>query len=176
MTVLKSFDNLEYSEAFESNKEANEWLEKNNRRFGQLINGQFISNKNSKLIPSFDPSNGELLANIEVANSNQLDLAVTSARKAQNSWVKLGGHKRAKVLYALARLIQKHSRLISVLESLDNGKPIRESRDIDIPLAIRHFYHHAGWAQLQEKEFSGYKAIGVVAQIVPWNFPLLMLR
>ena len=175
MTVLKSFDNLEYSEAFESNKEANEWLEKNNRRFGQLINGQFISNKNSKLIPSFDPSNGELLANIEVANSNQLDLAVTSARKAQNSWVKLGGHKRAKVLYALARLIQKHSRLISVLESLDNGKPIRESRDIDIPLAIRHFYHHAGWAQLQEKEFSGYKAIGVVAQIVPWNFPLLML-
>ena len=175
MTVLKSFDNLEYSEAFESNKEANEWLEKNNRRFGQLINGQFISNKNSKLIPSFDPSNGELLANIEVANSNQLDLAVTSARKAQNSWVKLGGHKRAKVLYALARLIQKHSRLISVLESLDNGKPIRESRDIDIPLAIRHFYHHAGWAQLQEKEFLGYKAIGVVAQIVPWNFPLLML-
>ncbi len=81
MTVLKSFDNLEYSEAFESNKEANEWLEKNNRRFGQLINGQFISNKNSKLIPSFDPSNGELLANIEVANSSQLDLAVTSARK-----------------------------------------------------------------------------------------------
>ena len=175
MTVLKSFDNLEYSEAFESNKEANEWLEKNNRRFGQLINGQFISNKNSKLIPSFDPSNGELLANIEVANSSQLDLAVNSARKAQTAWEKLGGHKRAKVLYALARLIQKHSRLISVLESLDNGKPIRESRDIDIPLAIRHFYHHAGWAQLQEKEFSGYKAIGVVAQIVPWNFPLLML-
>ena len=175
MTVLKSFDNLEYSEAFESNKEANEWLEKNNRRFGQLINGQFISNKNSKLIPSFDPSNGELLANIEVANSSQLDLAVNSARKAQTAWENLGGHRRSKVLYALARLIQKHSRLISVLESLDNGKPIRESRDIDIPLAIRHFYHHAGWAQLQEKEFSGYKAIGVVAQIVPWNFPLLML-
>ena len=124
---------------------------------------------------SLDPSNGELLANIEIANSKQLDSAVSAARKAQPSWENLGGHKRAKVLYALARLIQKHSRLISVLESLDNGKPIRESRDIDIPLAIRHFYYHAGWAQLQEKEFSSYRAIGVVAQIVPWNFPLLML-
>ena len=175
MTILKSFDNLEYSEAFESSKEAQEWLEKNSRRFGQLINGQFISNKDSDLIASLDPSNGELLANIEIANSKQLDSAVSAARKAQPSWENLGGHKRAKVLYALARLIQKHSRLISVLESLDNGKPIRESRDIDIPLAIRHFYYHAGWAQLQEKEFSSYRAIGVVAQIVPWNFPLLML-
>jgi len=175
MSILKSFDNLEYSEAFESSKEAQEWLEKNSRRFGQLINGQFISNKDSDLIASLDPSNGELLANIEIANSKQLDSAVSAARKAQPSWENLGGHKRAKVLYALARLIQKHSRLISVLESLDNGKPIRESRDIDIPLAIRHFYYHAGWAQLQEKEFSSYRAIGVVAQIVPWNFPLLML-
>ena len=175
MSILKSFDNLEYSEAFESSKEAQEWLEKNSRRFGQLINGQFISNKDSNLIASLDPSNGELLANIEIANSKQLDSAVSAARKAQPSWENLGGHKRAKVLYALARLIQKHSRLISVLESLDNGKPIRESRDIDIPLAIRHFYYHAGWAQLQEKEFSSYRAIGVVAQIVPWNFPLLML-
>ena len=175
MTILKSFDNLEYSEAFESSKEAQEWLEKNSRRFGQLINGQFVSNNDSDLIASLDPSNGELLANIEIANSQQLDSAVSSARKAQPAWENLGGHKRAKVLYALARLIQKHSRLISVLESLDNGKPIRESRDIDIPLAIRHFYYHAGWAQLQEKEFSSYKAIGVVGQIVPWNFPLLML-
>ena len=175
MTILKSFDSLEYSEAFESSKEAYAWLEKNNRRFGQLINGQFVSNNKSDLIATLDPSNGELLANIEIANSKQLDSAVSAARKAQPAWENLGGHKRAKVLYALARLIQKHSRLIAVLESLDNGKPIRESRDIDIPLAIRHFYYHAGWAQLQAKEFSSYKAIGVVAQIVPWNFPLLML-
>ena len=175
MTILKSFDSLEYSEAFESSKEAHEWLEKNNRRFGQLINGQFVSNNKSDLIATLDPSNGELLANIEIANSKQLDSAVSAARKAQPAWENLGGHKRAKVLYALARLIQKHSRLIAVLESLDNGKPIRESRDIDIPLAIRHFYYHAGWSQLQAKEFSSYKAIGVVAQIVPWNFPLLML-
>ena len=130
----------------------------------------------SDLIASLDPSNGELLANIEIANSKQLDSAVSAARKSSALPGKiLVVIRRAKVLYALARLIQKHSRLISVLESLDNGKPIRESRDIDIPLAIRHFYYHAGWAQLQEKEFSSYKAIGVVAQIVPWNFPLLML-
>jgi len=175
MTLLKSFDNLDYSDALESNKKAQEWLENNGRRFGQFVNGKIVSNKNSSLIASLDPSNGELLANIEIASSSQLDAAVKSARKAQPAWENVGGHKRAKVLYALARLIQKHSRLVSVLESLDNGKPIRETRDIDIPLAIRHFYHHAGWAQLQEKEFSSYKSIGVVAQIVPWNFPLLML-
>ena len=175
MTILKSFKDLDYSEALESDKEAHEWLELNDRRFGQLINGKFISNKKSKLIASLNPSNGKLLANIEIASSEQLDLAVEAARKAQPLWELLGGHGRAKILYALARLLQKHSRLISVLETLDNGKPIRESRDIDIPLAIRHFYHHAGWAQLQDKEFSSYQSIGVVAQIVPWNFPLLML-
>ena len=175
MTILKSFDNLDYSEALESSKEAHDWLELNDRRFGQLINGKFISNKDANLIASLDPSNGDLLANIEIASSEQLDLAVEAARKAQPSWESLGGHGRAKILYALARLMQKHSRLISVLETLDNGKPIRESRDIDIPLAIRHFYYHAGCAQLQTKEFSSYQSIGVVAQIVPWNFPLLML-
>ncbi|WP_416696217.1 aldehyde dehydrogenase family protein [Candidatus Pseudothioglobus sp. Uisw_050_01] len=175
MTLLKSFKDLDYSEALESDKEAHEWLKLNDHRFGQLINGKFISNKKSKLIASLNPSNGKLLANIEIASSEQLDLAVEAARKAQPSWELLGGHGRAKILYALARLLQKHSRLISVLETLDNGKPIRESRDIDIPLAIRHFYYHAGWAQLQGKEFSSYQSIGVVAQIVPWNFPLLML-
>jgi len=175
MTLLKSFEDLDYSEALESNKEAQDWLESNNRRFGQLINGKFVTVKNAKLIESLNPSTSELLAHIEIANSEQLESAVKSARKAQPSWEKLGGHGRAKALYALARLMQKHARIISVLETLDNGKPIRESRDIDIPLAIRHFYHHAGWAQLQEKDFSSYQSIGVVAQIVPWNFPLLML-
>ena len=175
MTILKSFENLDYSKALESSDEAFVWLKTNGQRFGQLINGKFISNKDAKLIASLNPSDGDLLANIEIATSAQLDLAVESARKAQPTWEALGGHGRAKILYKLARLMQKHSRIISVLETLDNGKPIRESRDIDIPLAIRHFYHHAGWAQLQEKEFSSYQPIGVVAQIVPWNFPLLML-
>ena len=175
MTILESFEKLDYSEALESSSEAQKWLEENGRRFGQFINGKFVNQKDANLIASLDPSNGDLLANIEVASSTQLDNAVKAARKAQPDWQSLGGHGRAKVLYALARLLQKNSRLIAVLETLDNGKPIRESRDIDIPLAIRHFYHHAGWAQLQEKEFKSYESIGVIAQIVPWNFPLLML-
>ena len=175
MTILESFEKLDYSEALESSSEAQKWLEENGRRFGQFINGKFVNQKDANLIASLDPSNGDLLANIEVASSTQLDNAVKAARKAQPGWQSLGGHGRAKVLYALARLLQKNSRLIAVLETLDNGKPIRESRDIDIPLAIRHFYHHAGWAQLQEKEFKSYQSIGVIAQIVPWNFPLLML-
>ena len=175
MTILESFEKLDYSEALESSSKAQRWLEENDRRFGQFINGKFVNQKDANLIASLDPSNGDLLANIEVASSTQLDNAVKAARKAQPGWQSLGGHGRAKVLYALARLLQKNSRLIAVLETLDNGKPIRESRDIDIPLAIRHFYHHAGWAQLQEKEFKSYESIGVIAQIVPWNFPLLML-
>ena len=175
MTILESFEKLDYSEALESSSEAQKWLEENGRRFGQFINGKFVNQKDANLIASLDPSNGDLLANIEVASKSQLNDAVKAARKAQPGWQSLGGHGRAKVLYALARLLQKNSRLIAVLETLDNGKPIRESRDIDIPLAIRHFYHHAGWAQLQEKEFKSYQSIGVIAQIVPWNFPLLML-
>ena len=122
MTLLKSFEDLDYSEALESNKEAQDWLESNNRRFGQLINGKFVSVKNAKLIESLNPSTSELLAHIEIANSDQLESAVKSARKAQPSWEKIGGHGRAKALYALARLMQKHARIISVLETLDNGK------------------------------------------------------
>ncbi|HKF24765.1 MAG TPA: aldehyde dehydrogenase family protein, partial [Candidatus Acidoferrum sp.] len=97
------------------------------------------------------------------------------ARAALRGWQKLSGHQRARFLYALARQVQKHSRRLAVLETLDNGKPIRESRDIDIPLVARHFYHHAGWAQLVAREFPDYSACGVVGQIIPWNFPLLML-
>src|SRR6266436_4679663 len=91
------------------------------------------------------------------------------------AWQAITPHARARYLYALARQVQKHARWLAVLETLDNGKPIRESRDIDIPLVARHFYHHAGWAQLLEQEFPGYTACGVVGQIIPWNFPFLML-
>ena len=103
-----------------------------------------------------------------------MDAAVAAARKALPAWQALTGNQRARYLYALARQIQKHSRRLAVLETIDNGKPIRESRDIDIPLVARHFYHHAGWAQLLESEFPGYTACGVVGQVIPWNFPLLM--
>ena len=91
------------------------------------------------------------------------------------AWQALGGHARARYLYALARAVQRNSRLLAVLESMDNGKSIRETRDIDVPLVARHFYHHAGWAQLLETEFDGYQGVGVVGQIIPWNFPLLMM-
>jgi aldehyde dehydrogenase (NAD+) len=101
--------------------------------------------------------------------------AVAAARGAFDSWQSSSPHARARYLYALARQVQKHSRRLAVLESMDGGKPIRESRDIDIPLVARHFYHHAGWAQLLKQEFPGYAACGVVGQIIPWNFPLLML-
>src|SRR4029078_11091419 len=101
--------------------------------------------------------------------------AVKAARAAFKGWSALPGYTRARHLYAIARLIQKHSRLFAVLETLDNGKPIRETRDIDVPLVARHFYHHAGWAQLLGSEFPGTAPVGVVGQIIPWNFPLLML-
>lgn len=175
MKLSKSIEQLEYSQALESDKEAIEWLDEHGRRFGQFIDGEFLFDKKADQINVINPSDSSVLASIEVADDKTVDLAVSAAGKSQKSWYKAGGHARAKVLYALARLIQKHSRVISVLETLDNGKPIRESRDADVPLAIRHFYYHAGWAQLQESELQGQEPVGVVAQIIPWNFPFLML-
>src|SRR5207302_9657285 len=114
-------------------------------------------------------------ASVAQGSAADIDAAVKAARNALPAWQALTPHARARYLYALARQVQKHSRRLAVLETMDNGKPIRESRDLDIPLVARHFYHHAGWAQLLEQEFSGYTACGVVGQIIPWNFPLLML-
>src|ERR1051326_3827007 len=124
---------------------------------------------------TFDPSTGEQLAAVAQGSTADIDAAVRAARAAAPKWRALTPHVRARYLYALARLVQKHSRLLAVLETMDNGKPIRESRDIDIPLVARHFYYHAGWAQLLDQEFADYEACGVVGQIIPWNFPLLML-
>ncbi|HEY1679778.1 MAG TPA: aldehyde dehydrogenase family protein, partial [Candidatus Sulfotelmatobacter sp.] len=124
---------------------------------------------------TIDPSTGEKLASVAQGSAVDVDTAVQAARKASEKWLALSGHQRARYLYALARLVQKHSRLLAVLETMDNGKPIRESRDIDIPLVARHFYYHAGWAQLLKQEFPEHEACGVVGQIIPWNFPLLML-
>ncbi len=115
------------------------------------------------------------MAKVSQAKKADIDLAVSAARKAQNDWEALSGFERAKYLYAIARQVQKHSRLFAVLETLDNGKPIRESRDLDIPLVARHFYHHAGWAQQADRMFPEHSAYGVCGQIIPWNFPLLML-
>ncbi len=151
------------------------WLDRHNRRFGHFINGTWQAPAAGTYFDTADPSTGEKLATVAQGSATDVDSAVKAARGALPAWQSLTPHARARYLYALARQVQKHSRWLAVLETLDNGKPIRESRDIDIPLVARHFYHHAGWAQLLEQEFPGYTACGVVGQIIPWNFPLLML-
>ena len=172
-TIPELLTTMEYGPSPESADPALQWLAAQRKRFGLYIDGQWTAG--AAHFDTRNPATGELLAHIAQGSKKDVAAAVTAATKALGPWQKLGGHGRARHLYALARALQKHSRLFAVLECLDNGKPIRETRDIDIPLAIRHFYHHAGWAQLLDSEFAGYRAVGVVGQIVPWNFPLLML-
>ena len=175
MSIMKILETMDYGKAPENTDAAMAWINDYHKKFGLFINGEFIQNKKAKYFYTYNPANGEKLAEITQASEKDVDLAVMAASAAQESWAKLSGFQRAKYLYSIARLIQKHSRLFAVLESLDNGKPIRESRDVDIPLVIRHFYHHAGWAQLMEDKLDDYEAIGVAGQIIPWNFPLLMM-
>jgi len=175
MSIAEKFATMEYGPAPEDPKEASEWLERHGRRFGHFINGGWAQPAEGGYFDTLDPSTGEKLAVVAQGSAADVDAAVKSARAALPKWQALTPHAHARYLYAIARLIQKHSRLLAVLETMDNGKPIRESRDIDIPLVARHFYHHAGWAQLLEQEFPEHTACGVVGQIIPWNFPLLML-
>jgi len=175
MSVVEKFRTMEYGPAPEDPKESLVWLDRHNRKFGHFIDGTWRAPAEGKYFETTDPSAETLLAEVSQGSALDIDAAVKAARKALPGWQKLTPHARARFLYALARQVQKHSRRLAVLETLDNGKPIRESRDIDIPLVARHFYYHAGWAQLLEQEFPGYSACGVVGQIIPWNFPLLML-
>jgi aldehyde dehydrogenase (NAD+) len=174
MSIAEKFVTMEYGPAPEDSKEAQAWLERHGHRFGHFINGAWQAPAAGEYLETLDPSNGEKLASVAQGSSADIDAAVRAARAAFPKWHALTPHFRARYLYALARLVQKHSRLLAVLETMDNGKPIRESRDIDIPLVARHFYYHAGWAQLLEQEFAEYEPCGVVGQIIPWNFPLLM--
>ena len=173
MTVKEIFDTMDYGPAPESAADALAWIVDQGAAFGHFIDGDWTTPR--KDFQSKNPANGETLADLTQASQDEVDAAAKAARKAQPKWEGLGGHGRAKYLYAIARLLQKHSRLFAVLETLDNGKPIRESRDIDIPLVQRHFYYHAGMAQLMEAELPNAQALGVCGQIIPWNFPLLML-
>jgi len=175
MTVAEIFETMTYGPAPESAKEALSWIAGHGGGFGHFIGGKFVRSKGGKLFTTDDPATGKPLAKVSQGSADDVAAAVKAARAAYPAWSKLSGHARAKHLYALARAVQKNSRLLAVLESLDNGKPIRETRDLDIPLVARHFYHHAGWAQLIDTEFAGYGPVGVVGQIIPWNFPLLML-
>jgi aldehyde dehydrogenase (NAD+) len=174
-TLLDVFKTMDYGPAPESPSAVNAWLDEHGRKFGLFINNDWVTPKDVKYFPSMDPSNDELLAETTQAGKPEVDAAVAAARAAFESWSQTPGVVRARSLYAIARNIQKHHRLLAVLESMDNGKPIRESRDIDVPLLARHFYYYAGWAQLMETELRDYQSVGVVGQIIPWNFPLLML-
>jgi aldehyde dehydrogenase (NAD+) len=175
MGIVEKFMTMEYGPAPEDPRESLAWLDLHQRRFGHFIRNEWVTPAAGAYFETTDPSTGENLASVAQGSAEDIDRAVKAARAALPAWQSLSSHARARYLYALARQVQKHSRWLSVLETLDNGKPIRESRDIDIPLVARHFYHHAGWAQLLEQEFPGYAACGVVGQIIPWNFPLLML-
>ncbi|MGP0097699.1 MAG: aldehyde dehydrogenase family protein [Terriglobales bacterium] len=175
MSIAEKFVSMEYGPAPEDSKEAVAWLERHGYRFQNFIGGGWQSPAAGEYFDTVDPSNGEKLASAAQGSAADVDAAVKAARAASSEWRALTPHSRARYLYAIARLVQKHSRLLAVLETMDNGKPIRESRDIDIPLVARHFYYHAGWAQLLDQEFPEYVPCGVVGQIIPWNFPLLML-
>ena len=173
--LLEIFKTMEYGPAPEAPDAVKVWLDDHGRKFGLFINNEWVTPKGAKFYSSINPSNGELLAETTQAGQKEVDAAVAAARTAFSTWSKMPGVVRARYLYAIARNIQKHHRLLAVLESMDNGKPIRESRDIDVPLLARHFYYYAGWAQLMETELRDYQSVGVVGQIIPWNFPLLML-
>ena len=175
MDVLEVFKTMQYGPAPESSAAANAWLEDHQRKFGLFINNTWKTPGDAGYLASYNPATGEKLADTVQAGQDEVDEAVAAAREAFQSWSHTPGPVRARYLYAVARNLQKHSRLLAVLESMDNGKPIRESRDIDVPLLARHFYYHAGWAQLMETELRDYQPVGVVGQIIPWNFPLLML-
>ena len=172
-SVAEIFKSMDYGPAPESDAEARAWLARHGAKFGHFVNGTWT--KAGTTFDVIDPSTNTKLAKVTQGSLKDVDLAVAAARKAFPKWAKLSAHARARHLYALARMVQKHSRILAVIESMDNGKSIRETRDLDIPLVARHFYHHAGWAQLMPTEFVGYGPVGVVGQIIPWNFPLLML-
>lgn len=146
--------------------------------YGLFINGEFVDPTSGKMFKTINPATEEVLAEISEANQSDVNAAVNSARRAYDRiWSVMSGRDRAKYLFRIARLLQERAREFAVLETLDNGKPIRESRDIDVPLAAAHFFYYAGWAD--KLEYAGLgpnpAPLGVAGQIIPWNFPLLML-
>ena len=164
---------FEYANAPESKAIAN--ISPN---YGLFIGGKFVDPKKGKSFSTINPATEELLSKVGYGDKSDIDAAVRSARAAYTKiWSKMPAKERGKYLYRIARIMQERAREFAVVETLDNGKPIRESRDTDIPLAAAHFFYHAGWAD--KLEYAGFgsrpKPLGVVGQIIPWNFPLLML-
>ena len=162
---------FEYAPSLESSS-----IVKIKPKYGHFINGSFVAGK--KLFRTLNPATEEVLSQISLGNQSDIDKAVAAATKAYTkTWSKLSGKERGKYLYRIARILQERAREFAVLETLDNGKPIRETRDVDIPLVAAHFFYHAGWAD--KLDYAGLgknpSAYGVAGQIIPWNFPLLML-
>ncbi|GMR15604.1 MAG: aldehyde dehydrogenase family protein [Gammaproteobacteria bacterium] len=174
MSIKEIFARMDYGKAPENTAMAEQWYAGRDNRLLHYIDGQWQQPASGDFFETRNPATGTVLAQVADGAEDDTKRAVVAAAAAAVGWAALSGHQRARYLYAIARQIQKHSRLFAVLESLDNGKPIRESRDIDIPLVARHFYYHAGWAQVRDREFPEFQPLGVVGQIIPWNFPLLM--
>ena len=146
------------------------------KKYDLFINGEFVPPISKKYFNTINPATNEVIAKIAEANKKDVDFAVSSARLAFKGWSKLKAKQRGKYIFRIARMIQERSKEFAVIESIDGGKPIRESRDIDIPLAANHFFYYAGWADKLEYAFPNKtpKPLGVAGQIIPWNFPLLM--
>ena len=163
---------FQYAPAPESTKNV-----KIDSSYGLFINGKFVKSKGGSRYKTINPATEEVLSEITQAGKKDVDLAVKAARSAYQKWSKLPGSVRGKYLYRIARILQERSREFAVLETINNGKPIRESRDVDMPLVAAHFFHYAGWADKLEHAGLGPKpqSLGVAAQIIPWNFPMLML-
>jgi len=175
-SVTSLFASMEYGPANESRKVADAWLDKHQRHFGLFINNEWVHpDGGRKTYETKSPGSGEVLAATTQGTAEDVEVAVGAARAAQAGWAGLTGHERAKHLYSLARHVQKHSRLVAVVEALDNGKSIRETRDADTAVVVRHLYHHAGWAELVGEQLPGWSSVGVIGAIVPWNFPLMLL-
>ena len=174
-SVAELFETMSYGPAPESGAPAQEWLAAHAPHLNLFIDNEWRTPGDGEYFPSINPATGKSLIGIAQGTSGDIESAVAAARAAFPAWSATPGHIRARYLYAIARQVQKNSRLLAVLETIDNGKPIRETRDIDVPLVARHFYHHAGWAQLMSSELADQRPLGVVGQIIPWNFPLLML-
>lgn len=171
-SVKEILETMDYGPAPEAAGEVRAWLQARGR-FGHLIDGAMTPP--GAVFATHNPATGETLAEVTQGSAADVAAAVAAARAAAPGWAALPGHERAKWLYALARNLQKREAFFRILEVLDTGKPIRETRDIDLPLAIRQVYHHAGWAELSGEDFPGHAPHGVVAAIIPWNYPLLML-
>ena len=145
-------------------------------KYDLFINGEFVKSNSKKYFDTINPATDEVIAKISEANKKDIDLAVKSAKIAFRRWSKLKAKERGKYIFRIARMIQERAKEFAVIESMDGGKPIRESRDVDIPLAANHFFYYAGWADKLEYAFPNKtpKPLGVAGQIIPWNFPLLM--